>query len=113
MDRLVGSEIDKANRNAVGKILSAECILVDIRPAIKAIPGYKSNLITHAGPPIDWERMCRPQKLAIINLIVYEGLADTSEKAERLVETGERMVERNDKNGNVSGMCGVTSASMP
>jgi len=107
------SELEEANRKAVEKILSAECILVDIKPAIKAIPGFKNNLITHAGPPIEWERMCRPQKLAIINLIIYEGLADTSEGAERLVKTGEVMIEPNHNYGNVSGMCGVTSASMP
>lgn len=109
----LASKIDEANKKAVEQILSAECILVDIKPAIKAIPSFKNNLITHAGPPIEWERMCRPQKLAIINLIIYEGLADTSEKAERLVEAGEVIVEPNHNYGNVSGMCGVTSASMP
>jgi len=113
MKGLVASEINEANKKAVDKILSAESILVDIKPAIKAIPGFKSNLITHAGPPITWERMCRPQKLSIINLIIYEGLADTPEKAERLVEAGEVIIEPNHNYGNVSGMCGVTSASMP
>jgi len=113
MKGLVASEINEANKKAVEKILSAECILVDIKPAIKAIPGFKNNLITHAGPPIEWERMCRPQKLAIIHLIIYERLADTSEKAERLVKTGEVIIEPNHKYSNVSGMCGATSASMP
>ncbi len=107
------SEIEEANRKAIEKITSAESILVDIKPAIKAIPGFRSNLITHAGPPIEWERMVKPQKLAITNLIIYEGLADTSEKAERLVDTGEVVVEPNHNYGNVSGMCGITSASMP
>ena len=113
MKGLVASEINEANKKAVEKILSAESILVDIKPAIKAIPGFKSNLITHAGPPIKWERMCRPQKLAIINLIIYEGLADAPEKAERLVKAREVIIEPNHNYGNVSGMCGATSASMP
>jgi len=113
MKELIASEINEANKKAVEKILSAECILVDIKPAIKAIPGFKSNLITHAGPPIGWERMCRPQKLSIINLIIYEGLVDTPEKAGRLVKTGEVIIEPNHNYGNVSGMCGATSASMP
>lgn len=106
-------KIDEANKKAVEKILSAECVLVDIKPAIEAISGFKSDLITYAGPPIEWERMCRPQKLAIINLVIYEGLADTPEKAERLVKTGEVIIEPNHNYGNVSGMCGATSASMP
>jgi hypothetical protein len=113
MRELVASEIDEANKKAAERILSAECTLVDIKPAIKAIPGFKSNLITHAGPPIEWKRMCQPQKLSIINLIIYEGLADTPKKAERLVETGDVKIEPNHNYGNVSGMCGATSASMP
>ena len=113
MRKLVASEIDKANKKAVEKILSAECMLVDIKPAIKAIPGFKSNLITHAGPPIEWEKMCKPQKMAITHLTIYEGLADTPENAERLIETGEIIVEPNHNYDNVSGMCGATSASMP
>ena len=113
MRELVASEIDEANKKAAERILSAECTLVDIKPAIKAMPGFKSNLITHAGPPIEWKRMCQPQKLSIINLIIYEGLADTPKRAERLVETGDVKIEPNHNYGNVSGMCGVTSASMP
>ena len=48
-----------------------------MKPARKAIPGFKDNLITHAGPPISWERMIKVQKMAVINAIRSEGLADT------------------------------------
>jgi len=113
MKESLASEIDEANGKALERILSAKCFLVDTEPARKAIPGFKDNLITHSGPPIEWERMCRPQKLSITSLIVYEGLADTLEKAERLVETREVIIEPNHNYGNVSGMCGATSASLP
>jgi hypothetical protein len=106
-------EIVEANKKAVERIIEADAILVDLQPAVKAIPGYKPNLVTHAGPPIEWDRMCKPQKLAVMNAIRYEGLADTPEKADRLVRTGEVLVEPNHNYNNVSGMCGVTSASMP
>jgi len=113
MKKSLASEIDEANKRAVEEVLSAESVLVDVEPAIKVIPGFRNNLITHAGPPIEYERMCRPQKLAILNLIVYEGLADDAEKAEREVEAGEVAIEPNHNYGSVSGMCGVTSASLP
>jgi hypothetical protein len=106
-------EIEQANRKAVDRIFAAEALIVDLKPAIKAIPGYKANLVTHAGPPIEWDRMCKVQKLAVINAIRFEGLADTPEKADRRVRTGEVLVEPNHNYDNVSGMCGVTSASMP
>ena len=111
--KTLGSEIDEANREAVDRILSAEAVLVDMRPAREAIPGFKDNLITHAGPPISWERMLKVQKIAVLNAIVSEGLADTPQEADALVRKQEVTVEPNHKYGNVSGMCGVTSASNP
>lgn len=113
MRRNIGSEIDEANKQAFERILAAEAVLIDIKPAIKVIPGFKNNLITHAGPPIKWEKMCRPQQLAVVNTILYEGLTDTPERAEKLIKNGEVLVEPNHSYRNVSGMCGVTSASMP
>ena len=65
MSRSLRSDIDEANRKATERIIAAEAMLVDLKPAIKAIPGYKSNLITHAGPPIEWARMVKVQKIAI------------------------------------------------
>jgi len=113
MGSSLGSNIQEANEEAVKRILAADCNLIDIEPAGKAIPGFKSDLFTHAGPPIKWARMCKPQQLAITNLIMYEGLADTPEKAEKLAETGEVTIEPNHNYDAVSGMCGVTSASLP
>ncbi len=113
MTSSIGSQIEEANEEAVKRILSAECNLVDIGFAGKIVPGFKSDVFTHAGPPIEWERMCRTQKYAITNLIMYEGLADTPEKAERLAEIGEVTIEPNHNHDAVSGMCGATSASLP
>jgi hypothetical protein len=111
--KTLGSEIDEANRKAADHIISAEAALVDVMPARKAIPGFKDNLITHAGPPISWERMLKVQKIAVINAIRSEGLADTPQRADRLVSRQEVLVKSNHEYGNVSGMCGVTSASSP
>jgi Protein of unknown function (DUF1116) len=110
---MLGSEIDEANRKAVDRVISAEALLVDMKPARNAIPGFRDNLITHSGPPISWEKMLKVQKMAVINAIISEGLAETPEQAEKLVDRQEILVESNHKYGNVSGMCGVTSASNP
>jgi hypothetical protein len=109
----LGSEIDEANKKAAERIIAAEAILVDLKPALKAIPRFKADLITHAGPPITWERMVKVQKIAVINAIRSEGLADTPQRADILVRRQEVRVESNQDYGNVSGMCGVTSASSP
>jgi hypothetical protein len=109
----IGPEIDKANRKAVERILAAEASLVDVKPALKAIPGFKADLVTHAGPPISWDRMLKVQRLAVLRAARAEGLAETEAKADRLVRRGDIRVEPNHKYGNVSGMCGVTTASSP
>jgi Protein of unknown function (DUF1116) len=106
-------EIDAANARAVKRILTAEAVMVDMKPAGKAISGFKPDLITHAGPPIPWSRMLKVQRLAVVNAARAEGLAQTSAKAESLIRRREILIESNHKYGNVSGMCGATSASCP
>src|SRR5579871_4423647 len=95
MPSSLGSDIDEANKKAVERIIAADATLVDLKPAIKAIPGFKHDLITHAGPPIEWERMAKVQKVAVINAARAEGLADTPARAEKLIRTGEIRVEPN------------------
>jgi len=106
--------IDKANKNAVEKILSSQAILVDVQPAIKVVPGMRSDTIFHAGPPIGWKRMCGPMRGAIMGAIIFEGLADTPKKAAHLVETGEiQVTDPCHQHQSAGPMCGVTSPSMP
>jgi len=105
--------VEEANKKTIETIMKAEAVLIDMKPAIKAIPGFKENMILHSGPPIEWKRMSKVQKVAIINTIMAEGLADTPERAEKLVETGEIILAPNHAFKNVSGMCGVTSPSCP
>lgn len=111
--RPIKDEIDAANKKAVERVIGAEAALVDMKPAIKAIKGFKPDLVTHAGPPIEWGKMLKVQRLAVINAAMAEGLADTPVKAERMIKRGDIRVEPNHKYGNVSGMCGTTSASCP
>jgi len=113
MRKIDPSQIDEANKKAVENILKSEAYLIDIQPAGKVVPGFKSYLITHAGPPIEWERMAKVQKIAVINAAMAEGLADTPEKAERLIKTGEIVIAPNHHYNIVSGMCGATAASFP
>ena len=82
---------------------------MDMKPARKAILGFKDNLITHSAT-YSWDKMIKVQKIAVINAIRSEGLADTPEMADKLVSTREVLVESNQKYGNVSGMCGVRQA---
>jgi len=51
--------------------------------------GLAPRTILHAGPPISWERMCGPQKRAVLGAIRFEGWAETERAAAALIESGQ------------------------
>ena len=106
-------KINAANEQALHKLLAGRPIWTDVKPAIEVLPNMTKRTILHAGPPIEWERMCGPQRLGIINAVIFEGLADTKEEAEALVERGEIEYGPCHDSLAVGGMAGITSASQP
>jgi hypothetical protein len=70
-------EVDAANRTALDRLLAAQQVLVDVRPAIDVVPGMTRDTVLHAGPPITWERMSGPLRGAVAGALVYEGMAAT------------------------------------
>src|SRR5215210_3967206 len=56
----IGERIDAANAEALKRILAADPIWEDVRPAREIWPDMDDRLLFHAGPPIEWERMCGP-----------------------------------------------------
>jgi len=104
-------EIASANNEAVQRINAAEPVLIDIRPAIEVIPGMTKKTILHAGPPIEWKKMCGPMRNGVICGVLYEGLAETPKEAKEMVEAGEIRLEPCHEHGAVGGMTGITTAS--
>ena len=111
---LLGDErVDRANQEAVQRMITARPRLLDIRPAHEAIPGMHKHLLLHAGPPITWERMSGPLRGAIIGALLYEGLAPDVEAAEQLAVSGEIAFAPCHHHNAVGPMAGLISASMP
>ena len=74
-------DFDKANQIAVERMMSARPILKGVATARDVVPGMKDNLIMHAGPPIEWERMSGPMRGAVIGGLIFEGLAKDEKQA--------------------------------
>ena len=109
----IKQKIENANEEAVRRLSSGDPVLVDIAPAGEVIPGLEGKMITHAGPPIEWQRMCGAQQGAIIGMVIYEGWADNPEGAGELLEKGEIHLEPNHHHASVGPMAGTISPSAP
>ncbi|TVR05497.1 MAG: DUF1116 domain-containing protein [Spirochaetaceae bacterium] len=104
---------DEINANALQRLMDVRPFWIDIAPALEVVPGMEKMVILHSGPPITWERMCGPQRGAVIGALLYEGFAQTPEAAEALAASGEIRFEPCHHHGAVGPMAGVVSASMP
>ena len=67
----------------------------------------------HAGPPIEWSRMCGPMRGAIAGIAVFEGWAGTLEEATRLAANGTYQFHPNHEFDAVGPMTGMTTISQP
>jgi hypothetical protein len=75
---------ESANRQAVEGMIDARPILSRVDSALNAIPGMKSDLILHAGPPLAWEDMSGPLRGAVMGALILEGLAKNEAQAAEL-----------------------------
>jgi hypothetical protein len=107
-----GSRVDRANQEALARLLEAQPTLVDIRQAREVWPAL-GRTILHAGPPISWDRMCGPMRGAIIGAILYEGWAASRDEAESLAEGGGIAFSPCHHSDAVGPMAGIISPSMP
>lgn len=104
--------IEKANTDAVERMVESRAVLVGLGKALDVIPGMRENLLLHAGPPITWERASGPMRGAITGALIFEGKAKNEADAKALLESGEIELEPCHHHQAVGPMAGVTSPSM-
>jgi hypothetical protein len=105
--------IENANKEAVRRMLAAEPILVDVVPAGDIVPDLHDQMILHAGPPIEWCRMCGPMQGAIAGIAVFEGWAKDLKQASTAAAAGHFSFDANHHHDAVGPMTGMTTASQP
>jgi len=112
--RLVNDpKIEKANDEAAERYLAAQPQLEGIGIAREALPRMGERMILHAGPPIEWKRMCGPMRGAIVGAILYEGWATDAESARAMAEGGDIQFDPCHHHAAVGPMSGIISPSMP
>ena len=105
--------IDEANAEALRRLLEADPVLADVLPAGDVMPGLGDRMILHAGPPIEWERMCGPMRGAVAGIAVFEGWAPDLKIAATMAADGAFDFEPNHHFDAVGPMTGMTTRSQP
>ncbi len=108
-----GVSMEAANQEVVSRIKRGQAVLVGMGIAREVIPGMHSHMILHAGPPIEWERMCGPTRGAVMGALIYEGLAQDEAEAMKLAASGAIEFSPCHHHHAVGPMAGVVSPSMP
>lgn len=88
-------------------------MVVDVVPASEVSVHHAAGGVTHAGPPIEPERMCAPMRAALGSALWLEGVAETPAAAFALVEAGQIPLTTNHDAGGVGPMAGVVNPGMP
>ena len=65
----IGNRVDKANAEALSRMMSADPTLTEVLPAAELIEDLGKHKILHAGPPVTWSDMCGPMQGAICGAI--------------------------------------------
>jgi len=105
--------VEAANQKAFDAYAAAQPVLEGIGVAREALPGMGERTILHAGPPIEWARMCGPMQGAIVGACLLEGWAADADAASRLAASGEIRFAPCHHHDAVGPMAGIISPSMP
>ena len=108
-----GAAVQAANEAAVAAIEGVRPQAVPVAPAGTVVPGLDEGTLLHSGPPITWDRVCDPQRRALVAAVLFEGWADSREDAAARLERGEVTLAPGNEHDHVGPMTGVCSPSMP
>lgn len=113
IEKYCGPRVEAANALAAERFRTGKPVLKGLASARDVVPGMRPGLVLHAGPPVDWDRMCGPMRGAVLGALMHEGLARDPAEAERLAASGKIDFEPCHDHAAVGPMAGVMTESMP
>lgn len=102
-----------ANKEAFGRMIAADPVLMDVRPAMEVIPSLDHDMVLTSGPTLPWPSYRGGQRDAIIGGCLFEGLAASRDDAIDKLERGEIKIFGCQDHSCVGSMAGIYTASMP
>jgi Protein of unknown function (DUF1116) len=113
LTRLWSDRVAAANAEVVERLERVAPCAVTVAPAGEVVPGLRDGLLLHSGPPIEFPRVCDPQRRALVAAALFEGWASDRDDAERRLAAGEIALAPGNAHDHVGPMTGVCSPSMP
>ena len=107
-----GPAVRAANEIALDAIEGCQPQTVDVARAGDVIDGLDDGVLLHSGPPIAWERVCDPQRRAMIAAVLFEGWASDRDSARDLLSGGQVTLRSGTEHRHVGPMTGICSPSM-
>jgi Protein of unknown function (DUF1116) len=104
---------ERANETAVGRMIEADPVLVDMRPAAEVVPGMTPQTVLTSGAPMPWSEYTGGQRAAVIGGALFEGLAADEEEADAKLSDGSIELGGCHDHGCVGSLAGIYTASMP
>jgi hypothetical protein len=80
-----GERIAAANHTVLERMESTSPQAVAVARADEVIPALRDRVLIHAGTAIEWERICDPQRRALIAACIFEDWARDHEQAASLL----------------------------
>jgi hypothetical protein len=116
LERLWGAHAEvvaAANEQVVDRLEAAVPRAVAVARAGEVLPVLSGHTLIHSGTEIDWDRVCDPQRRALIAASLFEGWASSREDAAARLRAGEIALAAGNDHGHVGPMTGACSPSMP
>jgi hypothetical protein len=107
-----GDRVDRANAAVLERLEAARPLARTVARAGDVVPGLEEGMLLHSGPPIEWDRVCDPQRRAILAACVLEGWAEDRDAAAALLGDGQVRLAAGNEHDHVGPMTGVCSPSM-
>jgi hypothetical protein len=108
-----GDRVERANAAVLERLEAARPMALTVARAGDVVDGLADGMLLHSGPPIAWDRVCDPQRRALLAACLLEGWAGDRDGAERLIADGEVRLRSGNEHAHVGPMTGVCSPSMP
>ena len=111
MNGELAKKIDAANDVTAGRLIDADPVWEDVRPAGEVLEGMDDYTVTHSGPPIAYEDMVRLHQRGMVSACLFEGWAKTEAEAIKLIESGKlKIISALDTNTSGSGTGIITKS---